>query len=100
MVDEESALNFLAIKQYFLSNLFSEEEAQWAAENNLQPSDPRVQKVVRNRASRIKVLMQYMNESLAEAIEDAANSVRVTNQAKAEYEDIIVDDYNIFMGET
>ena len=97
---QEENLDSLAIKQYFLDHLFSDDEATWAAFNNLQPSDPRVQKLVRNRELRVRMLMRYMNETEEEAVEDAANSVRATNRAKAEYEDIALDDYNLFQGET
>lgn len=96
----EEQLGYASIRRYFLEHLFSADEATWAAENNLQPSDARVQKLVRNRELRIRMLMRYLKESEEEAVEDSANSVVATNRAKAEYEDVIIDDYNLFQGET
>jgi len=90
-----------SIYNIFRRSGFREDEAEWAADNNLDPRGARaneVRKILKNRTDRIRVVMKYTKEpkpSREEVVEFLAEQRR-----RIAREQGAVDPDNIFIGET
>ena len=87
-----------AIKKQFELNGFSEAEAEWAANNKLDPSDPersiQITRLLKNRKDKIKFLMKYAEMNWAEAVEAEAETSKKNNEDKG------ADPLDLFQGES
>ena len=87
-----------AIKKLFTLNGFAEDEAEWAANNKLDISDPtrteQITRLLRNRKDKVKFVMKYGKVSWDEAVDSCAETSKRNNQ------DAGRDPLDIFSGES
>ena len=85
------------IRVTFLRYGFTNREAKWAANNNLDPEGPRridIRKLLRNRRLKLRTLVQYTGLPRREVIKDLEEESRFIAREKGE------DENNLFMGAT
>ena len=90
---------WVKIRNLFTRNGFSEEEAEWAANNNLDISDPtrtdQITRLLRNRKDKVKFVMKYAKIPWDEAVDTCAETSRRNNEDRGE-----ADTLNLFAGES
>ena len=88
------------IHALFLRYAFNEEEARWAADNNIDPRDAarersvQIKRVLRNRKEKIDVLAEASDKTRREVIEFVARRRRDFALARGE------DEWNVFIEES
>ena len=91
------AKDWLRLRNLFLEYGFSDEEADWAADNNLDPKGPKAQQVkqiLRNRRTKVRTLMRISGFDWNKVVE-SLDSMRRENALKKG-----ADEMDLFQGES
>ena len=81
----------------FLGYAFSRNEAEWAANNNLDPDGPKrkeITRLLRNRSKKVAALVKFTGFTRKSVIQDCEEESRFIARSKNE------DESNLFMGLT